>query len=376
MGPVEEEGIRMTKAPRMQWWEPRMGEAEKRRLCAVIDSGFPNDGELSREFERRIAALCGTPYAVAVTSGTAALFLALAACGIGPGDEVIVPDLTFIATANAVRLAGAVPVLADIDETSLCLCPESFEKNITSRTKAVIPVHVSGRSANLEMITQIAHQHGIKVIEDAAEALGSGRAGRWLGSFGDAGCFSFTANKIITTGQGGMVITHSREIYDRLRELKDHGRRERGTGGADRHDVLGYNFKFTDLQAAMGLAQLDDLEARRKKLSSLYNLYSEKLSNIPDFRLPGFNLTEGESPLWIDAVARNRDALCAHLDTEAIPYRKFWFPLHTQKPYLAVAAHFPVASSVSGQAFWLASSLNLSEENVDFISRSIREYKE
>ncbi|SVB90055.1 uncharacterized protein METZ01_LOCUS242909, partial [marine metagenome] len=177
----------------------------------------------------------GATYAVGVTNGTSALFLALAALGIGHGDEVVVPDLTFIATANAVTLTGATPVLVDIDPATLTISPEAFEKAITAHTRAVIPVHISGRSADLPAIVAIAKEHGLAVVEDAAEAFASFHDGRALGTIGIAGCLSFSPNKTIMTGQGGMVLTDDEGLHLRLRELKDQGRPVRGTGGDDPH---------------------------------------------------------------------------------------------------------------------------------------------
>lgn len=364
----------MKTSRQIVWWEPRMGEAEKKKIAEVIDRGFPNDGEYTREFEKKVAALCGMPYAVAVTSGTAALFLALAACGIGPGDEVIVPDITFIATANAVRLAGANPVLADVDENTLLLDPESVRSRITAKTRAVIPVHVSGRAASLEYLLSIARRHHLRVIEDAAEAFGSFHSGKALGSIGDLGCFSFTANKIITTGQGGMVLVQDPALHDRLRELKDQGRRLRGTGGADEHHALGYNFKFTDLQAAMGLAQLEDLPARQAGLKRIYEGYRTRLDGVKGIRLPGFDLPGGEVPLWIDAVSERRDSLCGFLAEQGIPCRLFWKPLHTQPPYRQDDRGFPVSARLGREAFWLPSAFSLTDADIEFISTQIRHW--
>ena len=170
---------------RVPFWEPVFGEREKQLIAEILDSGFINDGDATVELERRIAELCGVPYAVAVTSGTAAIFLALAAQGIGPGDEVIVPDVTFIATANAVTLAGARPVLVDIEPETLCLDPSCTDAAVTSRTKAIVPVHISGRAANMPALKAIAKRHGLAIVEDAAHALGSHAFGAALGERGD-----------------------------------------------------------------------------------------------------------------------------------------------------------------------------------------------
>ena len=234
------------------WFQPQMTGGELPRLADVLDRNFLNDGPLTREFEARIAARAGVAHGIAVTSGTAAITLALMALGIEPGDEVIVPDLTFIATANAARLAGAAVVLVDVDPQRLTLSPRAVEAAITPRTRAVVPVDVNGRGADYIALERICRECGLVMVCDAAEALGSRYGGRPLGSYGDAACFSFSPNKTLTTGQGGMIVTGSAEMADRLYELKDQGRRVRGSGGDDLHPVMGFNFKFTDLQAAVG----------------------------------------------------------------------------------------------------------------------------
>lgn len=359
---------------RIDWWTPVMGRREKELLCEVVDANFPNDGPLTAAFERRIAEICELPYAVAVTSGTAALFLGLVACGVGPGDEVIVPDITFIATANAVRMAGAEPVLVDVDPDSFCLDPSCVRAAITRRTKAMIPVHVSGRAAALPNLLGIAREYGLRVVEDAAEALGSRAYGAPLGSFGDVGCFSFSANKTITTGQGGMMVTKDAGLHQRLRELKDQGRPVRGTGGADEHVSLGFNFKFTDLQAAMGLAQVEDFAARREHLRRTYGLYRQYLGDHPLVRLPGFDVDGGECPQWVDALVPDRDGLHDHLLGRDMHTRKFWYPLHTQAPYRTGDDRFPASMRVSFGALWLPSALTLSAEDIRVVSTCIRDY--
>jgi perosamine synthetase len=351
---------------RLEWWTPVMGRREKELLCEVIDKGFPNDGEYSDRFADEIARICGTQYALAVTSGTAALALALMACGVGAGDEVIVPDVTFIATANAVTWTGATPVLADVDPETFMLDVQDVERKLTPRTKALIPVHVSGRPAALPELIALASAHKLYVIEDAAEALGSSYNGRALGAWGDAGCFSFSPAKTITTGQGGAIVTDSPEIYQRLRLLKDQGRPVRGTGGADEHVALGFNFKFTNLQAAMGLAQLEDFQERLEHQRQLYDAYAEALPNHPRLRLLSCDIRAGVVPQWIDIwVDGGRDSLHDFLVAENIFPRKFWYPLHTQAPYRQSDAAFPCASQVSFGGLWLPSALTLTREDVE-----------
>lgn len=352
-----------------------MGEREKEFICQVIDAGFPNDGPLTEKFERLLAEFLGAKHAIAVTSCTAGLYLSLMSLGIGPGDEVLVPDITFIATANAVSMTGATPVLVDVEKSTFCMDPESMEKAITTKTRAVIPVHVSGRAANLNAISRICIKHNLFLVEDAAEALGSMVHGKYLGTIGATGCFSFSPAKTITTGQGGVVVTNSDELHGRLRELKDQGRPKRGTGGDDIHVSIGFNFKFTDLQAAMGLAQLEGLSLRLAKLRRHYEVYRDCLQNNPRLRLPEFDTVSGACPQWVDAfVDADRDELYEYLKSRNADCRKFWFPLHTQQPYLMTDDNFPNSVAVSKHSLWLPSSLNLSEEDVRHVAGFINEW--
>ena len=294
--------------------------------------------------------------------------------GIGPGDEVIVPDVTFIATANAAVLAGAQPVLVDIDPTSLNISVDALTAAITSRTKAIIPVHVSGRAADMEAILRVAAMHGLAVVEDAAEAFMSLHRGQYLGTLGHAGCFSFSPNKTITTGQGGMIVTNDAGLYVRLRELKDHGRPVRGTGGDDAHNTLGFNFKFTNLQAAVGLGQISYLKQRLDRMNRIYKIYATELAGIEGIRLPGFRLDEGESPQWTDAVVDGRDELDKYLHALNVHCRRFWFPLHSQPPYRGDDKLFPNSSSLCPQALWLPSAFTLTDQDVIAVCGHIRNF--
>lgn len=356
------------------WWQPEIGEEEKKLILQVLDDNYPNEGTLATEFERVIAKLVGAKYAVAVTSGTAAMFLSLKACNIGPGDEVIVPDLTFIATANAVDMCGAVPVLVDIEPETLNIATSAIERAITTKTKAIMPVHVTGRPADMAAILEIAEQHDLCVIEDAAEAFMSKCNGRYLGTYGKTGCFSFSPNKIVTTGQGGIIVTDNEEVHSRLRELKDQGRPVRGTGGDDIHHSRGYNFKFTNLQAALGLGQLTYLDRRMQRLKKTHEIYAENLKGIDAIQVLPFKTAEGELPLWTDVLVETRNEMVDYLKSRGIDCRKFWHPLHTQKPYQSMNNGLPNASRLSPKALWLPSAFTLSDEDIVYIAGRIKNF--
>jgi len=361
---------------KIPWWNPQIGPHEYPLLRQVLESNYVNEGEVTEEFERRIAALLSVKHAVMVTSGTAAITVALLGAGVRPGDEVIVPDITFIATANATMLAGARPVLVDVDPSTLNMDVEAVRRAITPRTRAIVPVHVSGRAADMDALLQVAGSHGLAVVEDAAEGFLSRYNGRYLGTIGHAGCLSFSPNKTITTGQGGAILTNDDELHVRLRELKDQGRPVRGTGGDDVHHSIGFNFKFTNLQAALGLGQLNYLEERLERARRTYRQYAANLAGVPGITLPGFDVDHGECPQWTDALVERRDGLDRHLLARDIHCRRFWFPLHTQAPYRQPDDAFPNSTAVSRQALWLPSAFSLNDEQVERVCTEIRAFLE
>lgn len=259
------------------------GDEERKEVNDVLETGVlfrygfegARNGQFKAlEFEKKLGDITGSAFSHLCSSGTAALSTALAACGIGAGDEVIVPPFTFVATFEAVIHAGAVPVFADIDET-LCLNPDRLEQFITPRTKAVVPVHMCGAMARIDEIKRFCDEKGLILLEDACQSLGAAYQGKHLGTFGLAGCFSFDAVKTVTCGEGGGVITDSREVYDRCHQYADHGHDHLGgpDRGADGHPIIGTNFRISELNAAVGLAQLDKLpriiETQRKHKAAI-----------------------------------------------------------------------------------------------------------
>ena len=237
---------------------PILNGNERKYIDECIDTGWISaNGRFVKEFEEKFAAFCGVRYALACCNGTVTLHLALLALGIGEGDEVIMPTLTYIATANAVRYCGATPVFVDSEADTWNISPEEIEKHITPRTKAIIPVHLYGLACNMDAILDIAKRHDLKVIEDAAEAHGAAWRNKLVGSMGDVGSFSFFGNKIITCGEGGMVTTNDPELYEKMKLL-----RAQGVDPNKRywHTMVAYNYRMTNMQAAVGLAQLENVE--------------------------------------------------------------------------------------------------------------------
>ncbi len=354
---------------------PQVGTPNERKwITHALDTNFINEGPLATEFEKQIAARVGTKFAIAVPSCTTGIFLALKAAGVKPGDEVIVPDITFIATANAVDLCGAKPILVDIDPKTLTISIEAAKKAITSKTKAIAPVHVTGRAADMKAILALAAEHGLVVVEDAAEALMSQHEGQYLGTFGNAGCFSFSPNKTITTGQGGMIVTNDEQLATKIRALKNHGIPTRGTGGNDLHATIGYNFRMTDLQAAIGLGQLDFLEERVSRMKRHYELYSKELAGVPEVTLYPCNIAGGAVPQWTDIVLEKRDELDTYLHEQNIDCRKYWFPIHQQVAYQLPDDAFPNSTRFSPRSLWLPSAFTLKDEEIMEVCRAIKQF--
>ena len=332
----------------------------KKNLNSVLKSNFINEGNETRIFEKKICKLLNVKYAVATTSGTAALFLALKAAGIKNGDEVIIPNISFPATANAVKMSGGKVILVDVNPSNLLIDEMSLLKKINQKTKFIIPVHVSGRGKNIKKILDICKKKSIKVIEDAAEALGSKIHGKNLGSFGTAGCFSLAPNKIITSGQGGIVVTNNSELFKKLKILKNQGREGPTTGGEDKYVSVGYNFKFTNLQSSLVISQLKTINWRIRRLKEIYQFYLNNLNQNKNFKIIKFNLKDGEVPLWVDVWCLKRNKLFNFLKKKNIICRYYWKPINTCKPYKSSFKDLPNSKKLQEKMMWLPSSLDMS----------------
>jgi perosamine synthetase len=263
--------------------KPYIGAREKQLVLDALDSGWVSSiGKYIDEFEANFARYCGTEYAIAVSNGTTGLHLALAALGLKPGDEVIIPDLTFVATANAVAYTGATPILADIDADTLGMDPASVKSLISARTRAIIPVHLYGHPADMDALTEIGDAHGVPIIEDAAEAHGAEYRGRRVGGLGKCGVFSFYGNKVITTGEGGMLTTNDRDFHQRARRLRDHAMSPQRRYF---HEERGFNYRITNLQAALGVAQLERIDDFLGRRAEIMSWYEQEIATTEQVRL-------------------------------------------------------------------------------------------
>jgi len=354
--------------------KPFIGAREKELVLDALDSGWVSSiGRYIDEFEAGFARYCGTEYALAVSNGTTGLHLALAALGLQPGDEVIVPDLTFVATANAVAYTGATPVLADIDPDTLCIDPASVKSLISARTKAIIPVHLYGHPADMDALSDIGGAYGVDIIEDAAEAHGAEYKGRRVGGFGKCGVFSFYGNKVITTGEGGMLTTNDRQFYERAKRLRDHAMSPQRRYF---HEERGFNYRITNLQAALGVAQLeriDDFLGRRAEIMSWYEQEIAttdciRLNRVKNWAKSAFWMICLEVD-WLDEA--HRDAVMQELRTRGIDTRPYFctmssMPMYRQTP-------LPVSAIKARIGLNLPSYYELTQSDVRRIGADVNE---
>lgn len=342
-------------------------------LDGFLSTWISSTGKYVTQFEQEFSDYCGVPYGVATSNGTTALHLALTALGIGVGDEVIVPDITFAATINAVLYTGATPVIVDIEEDSWCIDPDEIEKAITPKTKAIIPVHIYGQPCNMGRIMDIAKAHNLYVVEDCAEAHGAMYKGKKVGSFGDVGCFSFFGNKVITTGEGGMCITHDEELEKKMKLYRDHGMsKERRYY----HEVVGFNYRMTNLQAAIGVAQLENIEETLKWREELENSYRERLKDIEGIKLQRNDLPDRKKIAWlVTAYTQNEEMrnACMNAMVEAdIDARPFFIPLSEMEIYKKYVFSNRVSTEISKRGFNLPTSYVVGEKEIDRVVGALK----
>lgn len=358
----------------IRWFEPRFDEEEIKSVKKVILENYVNEGPTTKELEELFQNYLGVKHVVMVANATAALFLSIKseAHRRNLSDfEVIVPDMTMIATASAVNWAGGTPVMMDVKKEDLTIDVDKIEEKITKKTIAIIPVHTLGRSADMDKILKISKKYNLLVVEDAAGALGSKLNDKFLGTIGDVGCFSLQSNKIITSGQGGIIVTNNDETYELIRRYRDFGRM---SNKESMHELAGFNLKFNDLAAALALAQFKKIEDRKNLLLQQYNLYRSLLKDISQVKF--FDLKSGEIPLWIDAFVENRESLLANLSSNQIFCRACWPSLHKNKPYRTQGSDldYPISSLASENVLWFPNGPAVSEEDIQTICSKIKDF--
>lgn len=356
--------------------KPLFEGREAEYLQETVTTGWISSlGRFVQLFESAVANYCGTQHGISTCNGTTALQLALATIGVGPGDEVLIPTLTFIATANAVRYTGATPIFVDSDPYTLTIDPADLARRVTQRSRAVIPVHLYGHPAKMDEIRAIASQKGLFVIEDAAEAIGAEFQGRKVGSLSSLGCFSFYGNKIVTTGEGGMITTDDENLAGRARFLRDHAM------SAERrywHPEVGYNFRMTNMQAAVGVAQMERIAALVGARERIASLYSQLFADTPNLTLPP--LASWARPVcWLYSIQLNgfsstkRDTVMERLREAGIDSRPFFYPIHTMPPYISDhLASYPTAENAAACGIQLPTWPGLSDSAVYRVTESVK----
>ncbi|MGK6310104.1 DegT/DnrJ/EryC1/StrS family aminotransferase [Variovorax sp. DT-64] len=354
--------------------QPKLAGNEKKYVLDCLDTNWiSSNGKYIPAFEESFARFCGVKHAVAANNGTTALHLALVALGLQPGDEVIIPTVTYIATANAVRYCGAVPVLVDVCADTMNIDPADIERRITPRTRGIIPVHLYGHPADMDALAPIAKRHGLWVLEDAAEAHGAEVSGRRAGAMGDCATFSFFGNKIVTTGEGGMVTTNDDELAKRLRLY-----RGQGVDPERRYwfPVVGYNYRMTNIQAAIGLAQMETVDAALAERQALARLYDEALAPLHNALVLPSVRPGAHHVFWMYTVflregdEARRDVVMKSLDADGIETRPVFYPMHVLPPYRE-SNSYPVADEWAQRGINLPTHQYLTPADIGRIAASL-----
>lgn len=371
----------MTKDAFIPVNEPLLDGNEKKYLCKCIDTGWiSSEGPFIREFEGKFAARVDRRYGIAVCNGSAALDAAVAALGIGPGDEVILPTFTIISCAAAIVRAGATPVVVDCDPITWNMNAGLVANKITTRTKAIMVVHIYGLPVDMDPILKLAKDYGLKIIEDAAEMHGQTYRDKPCGSFGDISTFSFYPNKHITTGEGGMVVTDDPQLAERCRSLRNlcFQPQKRFV-----HEELGWNLRMTNLQAALGLAQLERLDEFVVKKRVMGSLYNELLGDVSGIQLPMVSTDYADNIYWVygivldESIPMDAEEAMKRLAARNIGTRPFFWPMHMQPVFnkigLFSGESYPVAENLAWRGFYVPSGLALDKEQIMYVAKSVKE---
>ena len=363
--------------------EPLLNGNEKKYLSECIDTGWiSSEGSFVQKFEQGMADYVGRNYAVSVTNGTAALEMAIVALGVGSGDEVIMPSFTIISCAQAIVKAGAIPVLIDSEYDSFNMRVEDIEAKITSRTKAIMVVHIYGLPVDINSILALAKKYKLKIIEDAAEMHGQTYNNKKCGSFGDISIFSFYPNKHITTGEGGMLLMDDQVLHEKCKSLRNLGF---STDGSKRfiHEDLGWNLRMTNIQAALGVAQLERIDEFVEKKRWIGNMYQDLLQDIDIINLPLKRTSFAENIYWVFAItlkdkySKTTQKVMKELGERGIGTRPFFYPMHQQPVFkkmgLFVNEDYPNAAKLYERGFYIPSGLALTEAQIQEVSKVMRE---
>lgn len=356
---------------KINWFEPKIAERSKNLMISTLKSNFISEGEITKKLENKISKFLKIKNVIMTSSGTSSIYLALRTLDIGYKDEVIVPNMTYVATLNAVKQTGAKPILVDVDLETSTISLSDLKKKISKKTKAIIFVYISGRIGNISKILNFAKSKKIKFIEDAAEAFGSKWNKKSLGTLGDLGCFSFTPTKIITSAQGGAVVTKNKNLAEKIKSIKDQGRTKKNIGGDDEHDLFGGNFRFNDILASVLLPQLENIKINLSKALQINSFYKKHLCDIKGLKF--YKSKKGEVCIWTEVIANKRDVLFNFLLKKGVKCRKIWKPLSTLKTEKN-RQKFKNSILLSKKVMWLPSSLDLKKKDLADICLLIKKF--
>lgn len=351
-----------------RWFYPKINKSVIKDIKKIIDSSYVNEGPYARKLENKLAKVCQRKFCSLTSSGSTALVTALLAAGVKKNDTVFVPGFSFIATANAIKIIGAKPKWIDIDTDTMCLCHSDLIKKIYSYKnkkklpKFLVTVEVNGYSPNYNEIIKICKKNNIKLITDSAESLGSKYMNKNLGSFGLISTLSFSPNKIMTTGQGGAVLTNDKKIYNKMLAIKYQGNHIRGDGGADKYYLNGLNFKLSDLNAVLGLSQIGLIKKRLNNTEKNFKQMKKILGN-DNIIFP--KIQSGGKRIWIDCIVlKNKQNFIKFLKTKKIAFREFWLPMNKQKSMIS-NQNLKNVNFISQKGIWLTSNFDLTKKNIN-----------
>ncbi len=362
---------------RIPEFNPLIEKDEVFQVLETLEDNWLTEGKKTRRLEEMLAEYCGCERVIMMPNGTLALFAALKVLGIGPGDEVIVPDFTFFGSASAVVLTGAKPVFVDVDPYDFNIDVATVDESVSERTRAIMPVHIYGQTCDMLGVMSLAERHGLLVVEDAAQGLGVTFGDKQVGTFGDVGCMSFFADKTMTTGEGGALLVDNKTLADECIYFKNQGRLKRGSFV---HQRMGYNFRITDLQAAIGVAQFKRIDESIERKRTIRETYYQRLRGCPGVKLPQDNGFGEVVPFRVNILVDDPEGLCKFLSEREIATRRFFYPLHKQPSFNAtnsVVRQRPIYSvRLFETGIMLPSGLDLTEQDIDFVCEGVHAYQQ
>ena len=360
---------------KINFWETDVGLKDFIYQKKIFQQNFPNEGNYVIKLQNQIKKMLQVKYCIALPSCTSALYLAVKILNLKKNQEILIPNITFAASANAAFMAGVKIKFVDVNPETLNIDLSDLRKKINKNTKAIMPVHVSGRACDMSSIMKIAKKKKLYVIEDAAEAFLSKYKKNFLGTIGDMGCFSLSPNKIFTSGQGGLLVTNNKQYYKKLSVFKTQGRVGSTTGGNDLHISAGGNFKLSNISAGLAITQLKKVNSRKKILIKNHLNYKNGLKKLQKLKIVNFDIKNNELPLWTDIICEKRDKLFNYLKKNNIICRKFWYPL-SKKNFYSNQKHnsFKNTKKIENKIMWLPSSFMMKSKDQRYIINKILKF--